>query len=175
MQKRSVSGAQLELRGASSLPAGEGPPRSGGGGELISASTRGRPASSLPATIARSLRRRMTRQEVKLWLQLRILKSVGFHFRRQVPIERFVVDFACLKHRLVIELDGSQHCLPDHSQSDRARDDFLESLGFRVVRFWNGDVDRNLDGVIESILAQLTNPRVPTPDAARRTLPCGEG
>jgi very-short-patch-repair endonuclease len=117
----------------------------------------------------------MTRQEVRLWVRLRELRPEGFHFRRQVPIDRFVVDFACLMKRVVVEIDGSQHGLDVNARRDRARDTTLTSLGFRVVRIWNIEVDRNLAGVIEAILAACGDRLVPTPDAARRTLPSGEG
>jgi very-short-patch-repair endonuclease len=125
---------------------------------------RGRPASSVPVRVARRLRKRMTPQEVKLWVKLREQRANGLHFRRQVPIGRYVVDFACLKHRLVVEVDGGQHSFDNAVAADRSRDLSLKSLGFRVHRFWNAEVDTNLDGVIETILA-----------TARISLPAGEG
>jgi len=97
----------------------------------------------------------MTRQEVKLWTILRGFRKSGFHFRRQVPIERFVVDFACLKHKLIVELDGGQHGLECHAGRDSMRDRNLAGMGFRILRFWNIDVDRNLPGVVEAILDNL--------------------
>jgi very-short-patch-repair endonuclease len=114
---------------------------------------RGRPASSVPLRFARQLRRRMTPQEVKVWVKLRELRQAGLHFRRQVPIGRYVVDFACLKQRLVVELDGGQHSVDRAAAADQRRDEVLEALGLRVVRFWNAEIDSNLDGVIETILA----------------------
>jgi very-short-patch-repair endonuclease len=117
----------------------------------------------------------MTRQEVRLWIRLRELKKQGFHFRRQVPIDRFVVDFACLKGGVAVELDGSQHGLDANARRDRARDTKLVSLGFRVIRVWNLDIEQNLSGVIETILTACNERIVPAPDAARRTLPSGEG
>jgi very-short-patch-repair endonuclease len=105
--------------------------------------------------IARSLRKRLTPQEVKLWVKLRELKSLGFHFRRQAPIGRCIVDFASFKSRLVIEADGGQHGMPDEARLDQIRDDFLRSQGFQVLRFWNSDIDANLDGVMETILSAL--------------------
>jgi very-short-patch-repair endonuclease len=97
----------------------------------------------------------MTPQEVKLWVKLRGLRPAGLHFRRQVAIERFVVDFACLKHGLVVEIDGGQHNFDGHVCRDRARDARLREIGFQVLRFWNADVDADLDGVIETILARI--------------------
>lgn len=100
---------------------------------------------------ARHLRKVMTPQEVKLWVHLRALKRQGFHFRRQVPREGFIVDFACLKSRLVIEIDGAQHGEHRHAQRDTERDAKLKAAGFTVLRFWNSEVNENLDGVVETI------------------------
>jgi very-short-patch-repair endonuclease len=116
----------------------------------------------------------MTQQEVKLWVRLRELRAQGFHFR-QVPIDRFIVDFACLKHRLVIEVDGGQHGHDAHARRDEVRDSAFQVLGFRVLRFWNVDIDRALAGVVETILAVNAESAISTPGAARRSLPSGEG
>jgi very-short-patch-repair endonuclease len=104
---------------------------------------------------ARGLRKRLTPQEVKLWVKLRELKPLGFHFRRQAPIGRHIVDFVSFSSRLVIEADGGQHGVRDGAQSDQARDDFLRSQGFQVLRFWNSDIDANLEGVMETIFSTL--------------------
>jgi very-short-patch-repair endonuclease len=71
---------------------------------------------------ARKLRKAMTPHESKLWLHLRELRKLGFHFRRQVPIDSFIVDFACFHPKVVVELDGSQHGFAGHEARDRARD-----------------------------------------------------
>ncbi len=104
---------------------------------------------------ARALRKRLTSQEVKLWMKLRELKGLGFHFRRQAPIGRYIVDFVSFQSRLVIEADGGQHGMPESARSDQLRDAFLQSQGFQVLRFWNSDIDANLEGVMESILGTL--------------------
>jgi len=125
---------------------------------------------------ARALRKRMTPQEIKLWVKQRELKAFGFHFRRQAPIDHTIVDFASFGSRLVIELDGGQHGMPEGARSDRMRDEFLRSQGFRVLRFWNSEIDRNLDGVMESILSALRPPHPTGPRPA--TLPavrCAHG
>jgi very-short-patch-repair endonuclease len=96
-----------------------------------------------------------TTQEVKLWVKLRELKSLGFHFRRQAPIGPHIVDFVPFKSRLVIEADGGQHGMPDRVRSDQARDDFLRSQGFQIFRFWNPDIDSNLEGVMATIFSAL--------------------
>ena len=104
---------------------------------------------------ARALRKRLTPQEVKLWVKLRELKPLGFHFRRQAPIGPYIVDFVSFRSQLVIEADGGQHGTHEGTQSDRVRDAFLQSHGFRILRFWNSDIDANLAGVMESILSAL--------------------
>ncbi len=106
--------------------------------------------------VARSLRKRMTPQEVKLWQQLRYLE--GFHFRRQVPIGPFIVDFAEKTSKLVVEVDGSQHNEPENLVRDVARDQYLKNKGYKVLRFWNFDVDQNMSGVIDTILLGLKLP-----------------
>jgi very-short-patch-repair endonuclease len=104
---------------------------------------------------ARALRKRLTSQEVKLWVKLRELKSLGFHFRRQAPVGRYIVDFICFRAQLVIEADGGQHGMPEGIRSDRIRDTFLQAHGFKILRFWNSEIDQNLNGVMESILSTL--------------------
>ena len=100
----------------------------------------------------------MTSQEVKIWVKLRELKALGSHFRRQAPIGNYVVDFVSFDRNLVIEVDGGQHNFASGIQRDRQRDRFLETRGFRVLRFWNSDVDNNLAGVIETIAAAVHGP-----------------
>ncbi len=123
--------------------------------------------------IARSLRKNMTPQEVKLWCQLRYLNQEGFHFRRQAPLENYIVDFLERKRRLVIEVDGSQHGLAQNEIADRKRDITLNNRGYKVLRFWNSDVDRAIDGVIEKILETIHRP---LPSAAQTpSREAGEG
>ncbi|MBY0531580.1 MAG: endonuclease domain-containing protein [Xanthobacteraceae bacterium] len=115
-------------------------------------------------SVARELRKRMTSQEVKLWVRLRKLRSqMNLHFRRQVPIGNFIVDFACLRKLIVIEVDGGQHATDTGHSADRLRDKTLVEKGFRVLRFWNSDVDENIDGVVETILSACH----PTPPRKR--------
>ncbi|MGE3225979.1 MAG: endonuclease domain-containing protein, partial [Parvibaculaceae bacterium] len=89
--------------------------------------------------------------EKRLWHELRVLKQEGRHFRRQVPIAGFIADFACHGCRLVIELDGGQHNMPDGLARDRGRTKILETRGFRVLRFWNADIFGNLEGAVDEI------------------------
>jgi len=107
---------------------------------------------------ARMLRKRMTVQEVKLWARLRDMKPLGFHFRRQAPIGRYIVDFVCFSRRLIVEADGGQHAMECQSNADALRDKFFRSQGFRVLRFWNSDIDQNPEGVAHRIVAVLKTP-----------------
>ena len=111
--------------------------------------------STLANEKARALRKRLTLQEVKLWVKLCELKALGFHFRRQAPVGPYIVDFVSFRSHLVIEADGDQHGMPEGAASDQIRDAFLLSQGFRILRFWNSDIDANLTGVMESILSAL--------------------
>jgi very-short-patch-repair endonuclease len=104
---------------------------------------------------ARALRKRLTPQEVKLWVKLREMKALGFHFRRQAPIGPYIVDFVSFRSKFVIEVDGGQHGMPEGIRSDQVRDAFLRSQGFTVRRFWNSDIDANLAGVMERVLSAL--------------------
>lgn len=119
---------------------------------------------------ARQLRTNSTDAERKLWWHLRPLKGVGFHFRRQVPIDHMIVDFACFSARVVIEVDGGQHNLAAGLNSDRLRDEHLRRQNFRVLRFWNNDVLGNTDGVME-VIRQALGLDTPTPTPPRK----GEG
>jgi len=108
-----------------------------------------------PAQRARALRQRSTDAEKKLWRYLRAKQLDGVKFRRQEPIGKYIVDFVCFSHRLVIELDGGQHAQPRERLSDQQRDAWLREQGFKVLRFWNDDVLRNIEGVVETIHHEL--------------------
>ncbi|MGH6767750.1 MAG: endonuclease domain-containing protein [Xanthobacteraceae bacterium] len=88
-------------------------------------------------------------------------KLSGTHFRRQVRIRSFIVDFACHSARLVVELDGGQHGLRTAADAERTR--VIEADGYRVLRFWNNDVLGNIDGVLEEIQRALTTTPTPIP------------
>ena len=106
---------------------------------------------------ARELRKTMTRQEVKLWVRLRELRTLGFHFCRQSPIARYIVDFECRRARVIVEVDGNQHGFNEHRVRDETRDLTLNALGYRVLRFTNQDVDRNMDGVLATVHKAITS------------------
>lgn len=103
--------------------------------------------------LARSLRQRQTEAEKRLWYHLRNRQLGGFKFRRQVSIDRFVVDFLCADEKLIVELDGSQHA--ENLAADDARTKVLMSCGYRIIRYWNADVLADTETVLEDILAHL--------------------
>jgi very-short-patch-repair endonuclease len=109
------------------------------------------PAKSLE--YARKLRKDMTDAERALWRLLRDRRMAGWRFRRQEPIDHYIVDFVSFEARLIIEVDGGQHF---ESKADRERDAYLQSHGFRVLRFWNTDVLAGRDSVYRAIMTALT-------------------
>ena len=106
----------------------------------------------------------MTDAERKLWWSLRQVKFRGSHFRRQATIGPFITDFACHARKLIIELDGGQHAEDPQATRDRLRDAYFEQHGYRVLRFWNGDVMNNVEGVATVIVDALERASPPTPD-----------
>ena len=104
---------------------------------------------------AHALRRSTTGAEKKLWRHLRQLDLDGSHFRRQVPIGPYIADFACMAARLLIEIDGSQHAEDRKQATDEVRTRWLKKEGYRVLRFWNNDIAKNIDNVMEAIYAAL--------------------
>lgn len=104
---------------------------------------------------ARSLRKNMTEQERKLWQYLRKRSINNFKFRRQYPIGNYIVDFACLEKRLVIEIDGGQHNQSDNILYDQNRTQYIEKCDYKVIRFWNNEIENNIKGVYEEILKYL--------------------
>ena len=110
------------------------------------------PVAPAKRSFARSLRREMTEAEDKLWHELRDSRLDRIKFRRQVPVGRYVADFICLEAGLIIEIDGSQH---SDSDLDQIRTTELMSRGFRVLRFWNDDVLKDMDSVCDTIIAYV--------------------
>ncbi|ATQ43170.1 endonuclease domain-containing protein [Caulobacter mirabilis] len=102
---------------------------------------------------ARRLRQEQTGAERKLWSILRGWKLDGFKFRRQMPIDRYFADFACVEAKLVIELDGGQHA--ERVAYDAARTEVLEGCGWTVRRFWNAAVLTETTAVVDAILREL--------------------
>lgn len=106
-----------------------------------------------PIILARAgeLRQPLTPLEAKLWACLRGKQLYGLKFRRQHPIYRFILDFFCYRHNLVIEIDGDSHADPDQQTYDQARTEWLEERGYRVIRFTNREVNNNIEGVLQEI------------------------
>ncbi|KAE9525868.1 endonuclease domain-containing protein [Testudinibacter aquarius] len=105
---------------------------------------------------ALSLRKNMTEEEKNLWFHLRDKRLEGYKFRRQVPIENYIVDFVCYRHKLIIELDGSQHFDDNALVYDAKRTQRLNQLGFHVVRFTNDEINFDLENVLTTIYYELS-------------------
>ncbi|WP_064692458.1 endonuclease domain-containing protein [Rhizobium aegyptiacum] len=104
---------------------------------------------------AKRMRKAMTDAELKLWNELRAHRLMGLGFRRQMPIAGYIVDFACPTHRLIVEIDGSQHALAENASSDDIRTERLKADGWTVLRFWNDDILRDLDNVCTHIIRTI--------------------
>lgn len=109
---------------------------------------------------AKALRTSMTDAEQKLWYHLRGHRLSGHKFKRQVRLGRYVVDFACLEHKLVVELDGGQHA---EAPADAVRDAWLRNEGYAVLRFWNNQALQETEAVMAAVLAALNNFPLPNP------------
>ncbi|MCY1281768.1 hypothetical protein D9M68_787550 [compost metagenome] len=105
---------------------------------------------------ARQLRSNMTDAERQLWYHLRGHRFLGLKFKRQKPMGRYIVDFICMEHRLVIELDGGQH--QEQVARDTERDRYFIEQGYRVLRFWNHEVLGEMDSVLEVIRRAVVEP-----------------
>ena|GEM_PF-1011510 len=109
---------------------------------------------------AKDLRKELTPAETKLWNQLRAKRLGGYRFRRQHPIGKFIADFACVKSKVVIEVDGDSHFTEAAQARDEIRSDFIKSKGWTIFRCTNLDIYNNMSGTPDSLLAALT--RSPT-------------
>ncbi len=117
---------------------------------------------------ARGLRRASTEAEQKLWARLRNNRLMEAKFRGRHPIGPYVADLFCLEAKLVVELDGGGHDEDHQRRLDKARTQYLESRGYKVLRFWNSEVTQNINGVLDTIVEQLTaSPRRERPREAR--------
>jgi very-short-patch-repair endonuclease len=103
---------------------------------------------------AKQLRSNQTGAEHRLWYHLRGHRFLGLKFKRQKPIGPYIVDFVCMEHHLVIEVDGGQH--DERHAYDDERDEWLSSQGFTVLRFWNNDVLSNTDAALQRIQTSLS-------------------
>jgi very-short-patch-repair endonuclease len=101
---------------------------------------------------AKRLRREMTRAETLLWRHLKADRLAGLAFRRQTPMGHYIADFVAHSCKLIVELDGESHDFEERIRRDEQRDEWLSSRGYRVLRFANDDVMKNLEGVVLSII-----------------------
>ena len=108
-----------------------------------------------PKTFARAkeMHRNMTPAEVKLWTRLRAHRLEGVHFRNQHAIGKYIVDFCAPRWKIIIELDGCQHL--EQEEYDQERTAYLKSKGYKVLRFWNKDVMKDVEGVLRAILLEI--------------------
>jgi very-short-patch-repair endonuclease len=130
-----------------------------------------------PEAIARArvLRGTATAHERKLWRKLRELNRNGYHFRRQVPFRGYTLDFVEHAAHLVIELDGVQHGLQEQRERDTTRDAVIGREGYRILRFWNREVNDSFDVIVDAIVRELER-RWPPPETLRvSTSPQGGG
>ena len=108
--------------------------------------------------LARRLRKESTEAEKLLWSYLRRKSLFGFKFRRQEQIGDCIVDFVCYEKKLIIELDGGHHNRDETKINDARRQIWLESQNFKVIRFWNNEVMKNIEGVLQKIKQNIPSP-----------------
>lgn len=116
---------------------------------------------------AKELRKNMTNAEYTLWYFLRDRQMNGIKFRKQSPICNYIVDFVSFEKKLVIELDGGQHCENDNIKHDKIRDDFLKNSGYTVLRFFNNEITQNIEGVLQVIYDYTAPHPNPPPQGGR--------
>jgi very-short-patch-repair endonuclease len=118
---------------------------------------------------AREMRRLPTETERKFWTCVRGRRFAGYKFRRQVAIGNYIADYVCASHKLIVEIDGGEH--ETRKRYDRARDVFLESQGYRVLRFETWQVTADIESVLQMVKhaldATTPSPRPPPPEGER--------
>ncbi len=145
----------LEGAGYSTTTPTPGPSPQGGGEDIPMVFANARKAQGKNPVRARSLRADQTIPERVLWPLLKTFQESGVKFRRQVPIGAYIADFACHHPKLVVELDGDTHGSSEAMQHDERRTAFLNAAGYRVLRFTNGDVATNQEGIWQLIAATI--------------------
>ncbi len=128
---------------------------------------------------ARQFRKQLTEHEVKMWSALRELRPQGLHFRRQAPLDGYIVDFVCHRAKVIVEVDGVQHAVGKQLEHDRIRDDHFARSGYLTLRYWNGEIDADLDTVAEGIfqiaMQRIGNDKDPHPRPSAGPSPQGGG
>ncbi len=112
-------------------------------------------------TNSRKLRSELTEAETHLWQHLKARQVCDKKFRRQHPVGNYILDFACIEARLAIEVDGGQHS--EMQSQDNLRTAWLETQGWKVLRFWNNEVLQNIEGVLEKVLKTLKTDKINIP------------
>ena len=105
--------------------------------------------------LARNLRKNATIQERRLWNLLKNRKFYNLKFKRQQPVGEYIVDFICKEAKIIIEVDGGQHNANDNVHLDKERTNYLENLGYKVIRFWNNEIYENIEGVLLKIKEEI--------------------
>ena len=105
--------------------------------------------------IARKLRKNSTEEERKLWAILRNRKFLNLKFKRQFPIYNYIVDFCCEEKKIVIELDGGQHNEQKNIKKDMERTKIINAEGYKIIRFWNNEINENIEGVYLKLLEEF--------------------
>ena len=98
--------------------------------------------------LAINLRKNSTIQERSLWNLLKNRQFLNLKFKRQQPIGDYIVDFICKEAKIIIEIDGGQHNEPENIEYDKTRTEYLNNLGYKVIRFWNNEIYENIEGVV---------------------------
>ena len=122
---------------------------------------------------AKILRKKNTPMEIKIWNRLRSRRLMGLKFRRQCPLGSYIVDFVCIEKKLIIEIDGGQHNEEKQEEYDKRRTNFLNDLGYDVLRFWNNEVLLQFDAVMEKIYQHVSVIHIPS-SALSGTFSLGE-
>jgi very-short-patch-repair endonuclease len=124
--------------------------------------------SKIPINLARNQRKSRNPWESKLWMYLRNRRFYNLKFKRQVSIGTFIFDFGCDERKMLIELDGGQHSESGIHERDEDKEQCAKNQGYQILRFWNNDIDYNIDGVLETIrVAIFTTSPQPSPRQER--------
>ena len=102
---------------------------------------------------ARTLRHDQTKAESVFWSHVKAKQFLGLKFKRQFPVGEYIADFICIEKKIIVEIDGGQHC---ENSKDLERTKYLNNMGYEVIRFWNNDVLGNIEGVLHTLSLTLS-------------------